>query len=448
MQYRSGWGTKPKQEGTVGLWLKRSLFDEILLDSVGAFNYSRVQTDEQHALRKVQAKADPNGRIVMQWDPDHLPDGSNVIHRRAVQLGLKGFWRDRVFDNAQGELLGVVDLTEMVARLRPAAEAGADAWEQELEVPRESVYPLSTEISDHIGAGSSADALEVKKIRPSAWTVSPLLTEAECDGLIARAEEAGMVDLSATLFRGLRDCLRVEIDDAPLAETVFHRLKPHIPQEVVVGKAGRSWEGVKPLAEMEGVWRPVECNARWRICCYPGDGVGHFGPHRDGDYVVSSEKRTLLTVNGYLNALPRGSGGSTRFLSDQPLTKDAQGRAAAAEGSVTHSVHPDRPGLATVFFHDLLHDGEPLAEGCPQKWIFRTDVIYQRDRGTGPALQELSAAQEEARKVYAEAEGLEAEDALIAAKLYRRAFKLDPSLEAAIYTPRCIHDEDPPAEAA
>ena len=177
MQYRSGWGTKPKQEGMVGLWLKRSLFDEILLNSVGAVRYSRVQTDEQHALRKAEAKADPTGRIVMQWDPDHLPDGSVVSHRRAVQLGLKGGWRDRVFDNSQGELLGVVDLTELVARLRPAAEAGADAWEQDLEVPRESVYPLPVDICDHIGAGPSPGALKMKKIRPS-WTVSPLLTEA------------------------------------------------------------------------------------------------------------------------------------------------------------------------------------------------------------------------------------------------------------------------------
>jgi hypothetical protein len=155
-----------------------------------------------------------------------------------------------------------------------------------------------------------------------------------------------MEDLgSETLgHKGLRDCLRVQLDDDAMAETAFKRLLPHIPREVVIGKGGscKRWEGVKPSGEMEGVWRPVGCNSRWRICCYPGDGKGHFGPHRDAEYVVSADRRSILTVNGYLNALPEGVGGSTRFLLDQPLTLDEEGRSIAAEGSVTHCVHPDR----------------------------------------------------------------------------------------------------------
>ena len=88
------------------------------------------------------------------------------------------------------------------------------------------------------------------------------------------------------------------------------------------------------------------------------------------------------------------------------------------------------PGLATVFFHDLLHDGQRLEPGCPPKWIFRTDVIYERDAGTGPQREEMTEAQHAARRLYSEAEGLEAEDPAGAAKLYRRAFRADPSPEA------------------
>jgi len=280
--------------------------------------------------------------------------------------------------------------------------------------------------------------MEVKSVRHSAWTVHPLLTEEECGNFIARAEELGMDDLGETLYQGLRDCLRVEIDDEGMAETAFQRLLPHIPHEVKIGKGGNcaEWDGVKPSGQMEGVWRPVGCNPRWRICKYPGDGKGHFGPHRDGEYVVSADRRSILTVNGYLNALPEGFGGATRFLRDQPLMRDEQGRSVAAEGSITHRVHPDRPGLATVFFHDLLHDGERLENGCPPKWIFRTDVIYQRDAGTGPDMTELSEAQHEARRLYGEAEAREAEDPLEAAKLYRRAFQADPLLEAVVFNSR------------
>jgi hypothetical protein len=274
--------------------------------------------------------------------------------------------------------------------------------------------------------------LEVKAVRHSAWTVHPLLSAVECDDLIVRAEKMGMCDLGETLYRGLRDCLRVEIDDAVLAQKACNRLLPHVPREVVVGTGGscEEWEGVKPTGDMEGVWRPVGCNPRWRICCYPGDGKGYFGPHRDGEYVVSADRRSILTVNGYLNALPEGLGGGTRFLLDQELTRDEEGRSIAVEGSVTHRVHPDRPGLATVFFHDLLHDGERLEKGCPPKWIYRTDVIYQRDEGTGPHVAGMTEAQHTARRLYAEAEALEVEDPMGAAKLYRRAFKADASLEA------------------
>ena len=51
-------------------------------------------------------------------------------------------------------------------------------------------------------------------------------------------------------------------------------------------------------------------------------------------------------------------------------------------------------------------------------------------------MRELSEAQHEARRLYAEAEAREAEDPLEAAKLYRRAFKVDPSLEVAVYNSR------------
>jgi hypothetical protein len=144
MQYRSGWNTKPHQEASVGLWLKRSLFEQLLSNAIGASNYSRCEPDESWQARKEAAgKGD---RIVMQWDPDHHPDGSKVAERRAIQLGLKGEWRDRVFDNSSGELLGLVDLSEFVAAQDPQCLGT-------LHVAKEREYPLSQAICDQIGAG-------------------------------------------------------------------------------------------------------------------------------------------------------------------------------------------------------------------------------------------------------------------------------------------------------
>lgn len=263
-------------------------------------------------------------------------------------------------------------------------------------------------------------------VREGAWEIRELLDLVECASLIDRAKTVGMKDLAQAYGGSLRDCLRAELDDPRLAARVFARLQPIIPREVVVGN-GTVPFGIKKSAELEGTWRPVGCNPHWRIACYPGRG--HFGPHRDGDFVETPDRRSLLTVNGYLNPLPRGQGGATRFLKDDtPMYQDELGRHIAPPGAVEYSVHPDEAGMATVFFHDLLHDGEELVEGCPHKWIFRTDVIFERLPGTG-SQREFSDQQQRARQMLAEAERLEAEDPQRAMQLYRGAFKLDPALE-------------------
>ena len=38
MMYRSGWGTKPGQEVTLAIWLKRTVFDTILAQAVPRFS--------------------------------------------------------------------------------------------------------------------------------------------------------------------------------------------------------------------------------------------------------------------------------------------------------------------------------------------------------------------------------------------------------------------------
>jgi len=154
MQYRSGWGTKPRQTGTVGLWIKRSLFDAILASSMGACHYSRLQTKTEYEAQKNACRSGSGERVTLQWDPDHTPGGEPVKLRRAVQLGLKGAWRDRVFDNVQGELLKVLDLTAFVEE--QSANIKRERW-PDLRVAQESVYPVPADISDHIGEGHLPD---------------------------------------------------------------------------------------------------------------------------------------------------------------------------------------------------------------------------------------------------------------------------------------------------
>jgi len=90
-------------------------------------------------------------------------------------------------------------------------------------------------------------------------------------------------------------------------------------------------------------------------------------------------------------------------------------------------VEADKAGKAVVFFHDLMHDGEPLKEGSPPKWLFRTEIIFERDPETAP---KLTDEQREAREFLRRAElAEESSNFTEAMSFYKRAYRLDPSLQ-------------------
>eukprot|EP00035_Acanthoeca_spectabilis_P031243 m.13253 g.13253 ORF g.13253 m.13253 type:complete len:322 (-) comp4632_c0_seq1:263-1228(-) len=263
--------------------------------------------------------------------------------------------------------------------------------------------------------------------RESAWTARHLLTDDECAELIRLAEANNIHTASNSgNVNNLRSCLRVTIDLPELAATIWSRIRDAVPQKVTIAQGTPSPPGVPNNVDVQGVWRAVGVNHRFRIVLYPG--TGYFGPHRDGDYVANPDLRSLITINGYMNAVPSGMGGATRFLTEnQPLYRDETGKFTPQPGSITHSISPE-PGMAVCFFHGLMHDGEPLKDGAPQKWLFRTEVMYARDEGTGAEFSENEVL---ARQLLKQAEDTEAVNAMAAMKLYRRAYKLDPKLEEA-----------------
>jgi len=169
---------------------------------------------------------------------------------------------------------------------------------------------------------------------------------------------------------------------------------------------------------LHGTWRACGVNPLIRVVKYAGDGVGHFGPHRDGAFEKSLGERSFLTINGYLNELPEGVGGCARFLeADAEIQTDERGRFTTPESDVQHRVRPER-GAAVVFFHGLMHDGEPLAVGAPPKWLFRTEVMYQRDASS------ISAEDAEARRLDVMAESIERVNAMAACELNKISLRL------------------------
>ena len=132
MMYRSGWGTKPGQEVTLGLRVRRAFFDGLLRDAVASsFDPAR------HASRADWQRAVEASDVRLQWDPDHAPDGARLA-RRAVQLGLRGAALKAL---ARTELVEVVDMSPFVAAQRAFARAGAP-WDG-LRTPVEQPYPVA-----------------------------------------------------------------------------------------------------------------------------------------------------------------------------------------------------------------------------------------------------------------------------------------------------------------
>jgi len=261
----------------------------------------------------------------------------------------------------------------------------------------------------------------------NAWVVNDLLTPEECAYFLDKANSANITNKKAAGDIRHRDSTSVTLDDESLARLIFHRIKEFLPREIIID-SGFDQPGLRRNEDLYGKWTPCALNSRWRIACYPGKG--HFGPHRDGCRIQDEHRRSFITINGYLTDRPAGYGGATRFVRDDlDVFRNEDGIYTTPDDAVLHRIEADRAGKAVVFFHDLMHDGEPLKDGSPPKWLFRTEVMYERDPSSAPR---LSAERVEAREVLKEAERAECDcNILEATRLYRKAYRLDPTLDSA-----------------
>lgn len=263
-------------------------------------------------------------------------------------------------------------------------------------------------------------------IKEEAWVVEDLLHPSEAKYFMEKSIELGILEKKSSGDQRHRDSLTITFKDTQMAKVIYDRIKMHIPQEVVVDKDCDKLGLSCSKDELIGTWSPYGLNDLWRVICY--NGKGHFGPHRDGCCRIDEHHRSLITINGFLTDRPLGFGGATRFVRDDvnvELTED--GIFTTNESDVLFKVEADKAGKTSVFFHDLMHDGEPLINGSPPKWLFRTEIMYKRDPDTAP---KLSDDQIQARKCIEEAEAAESKgDIAGATKFYKIAYRLDNSLD-------------------
>ena len=174
------------------------------------------------------------------------------------------------------------------------------------------------------------------------FVIHDFLTRDECQSFITRSEKAGYEVASITTAAGpvidreVRDNARLIADDPTLAETLWHRAEPCIPQTT-------------------GGWYVMGLNERLRFYRYdPGQ---KFALHYDGCFRRGDGEQSQLTFMVYLNE--EFTGGETKFYQD--------------DRTLRVTVSPKR-GMALVFAHFQLHEGAPVVDG--RKYVLRTDVVY------------------------------------------------------------------------
>src|SRR5262249_26399540 len=129
------------------------------------------------------------------------------------------------------------------------------------------------------------------------FVIRDFLSADECDRLIAASEQAGYEEapittaLGPVMNRGVRDNARVIHDSPALADQLFERARPLLPEAI-------------------GRWRLAGFNERWRYYRY--DVGEKFAPHYDGSFRRDEYEHSELTFMLYLN--DDFLGGETNFF--------------------------------------------------------------------------------------------------------------------------------------
>jgi hypothetical protein len=190
-----------------------------------------------------------------------------------------------------------------------------------------------------------------------AFLVTSLFDAQESELLIEAAENVGFgLTAYPKMYRGNKRLITV---DHSLANIVWQRLRPVVPQEVTLGSEK---------------WQAVGLNECWRLAkYYPGD---RFLGHVDDYFQRSPTEQSMFTVNIYMNG--GFIGGATRFFAERhnlSFTEEVKNKLPPPIFSAT-----PKAGMCLVFRQppgqSYFHDAQPIENGT--KILFRSDVMYQK----------------------------------------------------------------------
>ncbi len=139
MLYRSGYGSKHRQEAILKIKISHEGFCEILSQSVEtSFNPDLYESENHWRL------ALDHSEVRHQWDPDRSLRGEK-LERRAIQIGIRGETVQKYVRTWIVELEEVTDLAKQIG------QAVREKLKDTPEVPAEIEYPVTKELQQRLG---------------------------------------------------------------------------------------------------------------------------------------------------------------------------------------------------------------------------------------------------------------------------------------------------------
>lgn len=198
---------------------------------------------------------------------------------------------------------------------------------------------------------------EIQNILPDSnytcFVIPSLFSKQECEQLLNPNIKNSFQKAISNYPTYYRNNDRFVVDDKDLANQLFKKVKPYLPEIINIDSS---------INAETGIWHLKELNSRIRFCRYSVNQ--YFHRHLDGIYYQNETTQSKLTFMVYLNSATEFKGGRTLFFK----TKDT--------GEIWAEYTP-KQGDLIIFDHNVWHEGEALSDG--EKFVLRSDILYSKE---------------------------------------------------------------------
>lgn len=201
-----------------------------------------------------------------------------------------------------------------------------------------------------------ASKIEIQNILPdtklTCFVIPSLFSKIECEQLLNTDIKNSFQKAISNYPTYYRNNDRFVLDDEELANQLFEKVRPYLPETIEVNFA---------MQAENGIWHLKELNSRIRFCKYSANQ--YFHRHLDGVHYRNDTTQSKLTFMIYLNSATDFKGGRTLFFK----TKETN--------EIWASYIP-KQGDLIIFDHNVWHEGEVLTKG--EKFVLRSDILYSK----------------------------------------------------------------------